>query len=89
MWGLKGEAAISDAVTELLSKVPPAFAFKAIGVAIGHHGVGRLLWKAGPPIGLAAVTGMDIAHSLLLGLGMIPGTSNDAQSRSAGVAANS
>jgi hypothetical protein len=58
----KGEVAINDAVTELLSKLPPAFAFTSIGAAIGHHGVGRLLWKAGPPNGPAAVTGMDIAH---------------------------
>ena len=58
----KGEAAISDAVTELLSKLPPAFAFTPIGAAIGHHGVGRLLWKAGPPNGPPAATGMDIAH---------------------------
>jgi hypothetical protein len=58
----KGEAAISNAVTELLSKLPPTFAFTLIGAAIGHHGVGRLLWKAGPPNGLPAITGMDIAH---------------------------
>jgi hypothetical protein len=58
----KGHAAISDAVTELLSKLPPTFAFTAIGPAVGHHGVGRLLWKAGPPDGPWAVTGMDIAH---------------------------
>lgn len=58
----KGEAAISDAVTDLLSKLPPTFAFTSIGAAIGHHGVGRLLWKAGPPNGPPAVTGMDIAH---------------------------
>ncbi|MET2831559.1 nuclear transport factor 2 family protein [Mesorhizobium shangrilense] len=58
----KGEAAIGDAVTELLSRLPPAFAFTPIGAAIGHHGVGRLLWKAGPPNGPPVVTGMDIAH---------------------------
>src|ERR1700684_1489663 len=58
----KGHAAISDAVTALLSTLPPAFVFTPVGVAIGHHGVGRLLWKAGPPNGPAAVTGMDIAH---------------------------
>ena len=58
----KGEAAISDAVTELLSKLPPAFAFRPIGAAIGHHGVGRLLWSAGPPNAPPAFTGMDIAH---------------------------
>jgi hypothetical protein len=58
----KGEAAISGAVTELLSKLPPAFAFAPIGPAIGHHDIGRLLWKAGLPNGTPAVTGMDIAH---------------------------
>ncbi len=58
----KGEAAIRDAVTELLSKLPPVFAFTPIGGAIGHHGVGRLLWNAGRPGGPPAVTGMDIAH---------------------------
>jgi SnoaL-like protein len=58
----KGEAAIRDAVTELLSELPPVFAFMPIGAAIGHHGVGRLLWRAGPPSGPPAFTGMDIAH---------------------------
>lgn len=58
----KGEAAISDAVTELLSKLPPTFVFTPINVAIGHHDVGRLLWKAGPPNGPTAATGLDIAH---------------------------
>ncbi|HEY1805110.1 MAG TPA: nuclear transport factor 2 family protein [Terracidiphilus sp.] len=58
----KGYSAISGAVTELLSTLPPAFVFSPIGVAIGHHGVGRLLWRAGPPNGATAVTGMDVAH---------------------------
>jgi hypothetical protein len=58
----KGHAAISDAVTSLLSTLPPTFGFTPVGVAIGHHSVGRLLWKAGPPNGPTAVTGMDIAH---------------------------
>jgi hypothetical protein len=58
----KGQAAISDAVGEVLSKLPPEFVFTPVGAAIGHHGVGRLLWKAGPPNGPPAVTGMDIAH---------------------------
>jgi hypothetical protein len=58
----EGQAAISNTVTDLLSKLPPTFAFTSIGPAIGHHGVGRLLWKAGPPNGLPAVTGIDIAH---------------------------
>ncbi|HXC78828.1 MAG TPA: nuclear transport factor 2 family protein, partial [Candidatus Acidoferrum sp.] len=59
---VEGQAAICDAVSELLSKLPPAFAFAAVGPAVGHHDVGRLLWKAGPPNGPPAVTGMDIAH---------------------------
>ena len=58
----EGQTAICDAVSELLSKLPPTFSFTPIGPAIGHHGVGRLLWKAGPSDGPAAVTGMDIAH---------------------------
>ena len=58
----EGLSAISNAVTDLLSKLPPTFAFTSIGLAIGHHGIGRLLWRAGPPNGLPAVTGMDIAH---------------------------
>src|SRR5579871_775036 len=35
----KAEVAINDAVTELLSKLPPALAFTSTGAAIGHHGV--------------------------------------------------
>ena len=58
----KGRSAISDAVNQLLSQLPPTFTFTPTGPAIGHHGVGRLLWKAGPPGGPTAVTGMDVAH---------------------------
>jgi ketosteroid isomerase-like protein len=58
----KGENAINDAVTALLSKLPPRFVFTPTGSAVGHHGVGRLLWQAGPPDGAAAATGMDVAH---------------------------
>jgi ketosteroid isomerase-like protein len=57
-----GESAINDAVTDLLSKLPATFAFTPTRPAIGHHGVGRLLWEAGPPGGPTAATGMDIAH---------------------------
>jgi hypothetical protein len=56
-----GEAAISAAVIELLSKLPPTFTFTPIGPAVGHHGIGRLRWKLGPPNAPPAVTGMDIA----------------------------
>jgi hypothetical protein len=59
---VKGHAAISAAVTALLASLPPEFAFVADGAAVGHHGVGRLRWQAGPPGGPVAVTGIDVAH---------------------------
>ncbi len=58
----EGEAATSGTVTDLLSKLPPTFAFTPRGPAVGHHGVGRLRWKAAPPDGPPAVTGLDVAH---------------------------
>jgi hypothetical protein len=58
----KGHAAISQAVTALLERLPPNFVFSAAGPAIGHHGIGRLKWRAGPPEGPFAVNGMDVAH---------------------------
>ena len=57
-----GHAAINEAVTLLLASLPPGFAFRSIGPAIGHHNIGRLKWQSGPPDGPPAVTGMDIAH---------------------------
>lgn len=57
-----GHAAISDAVTQILSSLPPGFVFTAIRPALAHNGVGRLQWRAGPPNGPAAVTGTDVAH---------------------------
>lgn len=59
---LEGHAVISDAVTRLLASLPPNFAFTAKGPALGHHGLGRLHWQAGPPNGLVAVNGMDVAQ---------------------------
>jgi hypothetical protein len=58
----EGHPAISEAVTRLLGNLPPDFAFTATGPALGHHGIGRLRWRAGPPNGPVAVTGMDIAR---------------------------
>ena len=58
----KGHAAISEAVTALLANLPPNFVFSAAGPAIGHHNIGRLKWRSGPPDGPAAFTGMDVAH---------------------------
>jgi SnoaL-like domain len=58
----KGHAAINEAVTTLLSSLPPSFVFRTLGPAVGHHGIGRLKWSSGPQGGPVAVTGMDIAH---------------------------
>ena len=58
----EGHAAISEAVTRLLSSLPPNFVFTSIGPALGHHDVGRLRWQAGPPGGPIAINGMDIAR---------------------------
>ena len=58
----KGHAAISEAVSALLTHLPPNFVFSAEGPAIGHHNIGRLRWRSGPPEGPPAVTGMDVAH---------------------------
>jgi hypothetical protein len=57
-----GHAAIGQAVDALLSSLPPTFVFTALGPAVGHHGVGRLRWQAGPPGGPVAVTGTDVAR---------------------------
>jgi hypothetical protein len=57
-----GHAAISGAVDALQASLPPDFAFTALGTAVGHHGVALLRWRAGPPGGPAAVTGMDVAQ---------------------------
>jgi hypothetical protein len=58
----EGHAAISEAVTRLLASLRPDFAFTASGPALGHHGIGRLRWQAGPPNGPVAVNGMDVAQ---------------------------
>jgi hypothetical protein len=57
-----GQKAISEAVDSLLVRLPADFVFSATGRAVGHHGVARLFWRAGPPGGPVAVTGTDVAH---------------------------
>jgi hypothetical protein len=57
-----GHDAIARAVDTLLTSLPPTFVFKAIGPAVGHHGLARLRWSAGPPQGPVAVTGTDVVH---------------------------
>jgi hypothetical protein len=58
----RGHAEINEAVTSLLASLPPGFVFRSIGLAIGHHNMGRLKWRSGPPGGPPVVTGMDIAQ---------------------------
>lgn len=59
---VRGHEAINTAVSELLAKMPPEFAFTPIrpALALGH--IVRLQWRSGPPDGPAAVTGTDVAH---------------------------
>jgi hypothetical protein len=57
-----GRKAISDAIDSLHRMLPPTFAFTAVGHAAGHNNAGRLFWRAGPPDGPAAITGVDVAH---------------------------
>ena len=56
-----GYEAISGAVEALYARLPPSFVFTASGPAVGHNGVARLHWRAGPPNGSTAVTGTDVA----------------------------
>jgi hypothetical protein len=57
-----GREAVSGSVGTLLKMLPPGTTFEAEGPAAGHHGLGRLRWRAvdssGKPLG---VTGTDIA----------------------------
>jgi len=57
-----GRDAINGAVDALIARLPPGFVFTPNGIAVGHHGLGRLTWRAGPPGGPAAVTGTDVAQ---------------------------
>jgi hypothetical protein len=57
-----GHDAINEAVETLLSSLPAEFAFTANGPAVGHHGIPRLRWSAGPANRPAVVTGTDVAH---------------------------
>ena len=59
---VRGHEAIAQAVADLLGHLPPQFVFAPIRPALGHHGLGRLQWRSGPPEGPAAVTSTDVAH---------------------------
>jgi hypothetical protein len=57
-----GWDAVSDSVGALLKMLPPGTTFEPEGPAAGHHGLGRLRWRAvdssGKPLG---TRGTDIA----------------------------
>jgi SnoaL-like domain len=57
-----GRDAICGAVDALIARLPPEFAFVPIGIAVGHHGLGRLAWRAASPGGAAVVTGTDVVQ---------------------------
>jgi hypothetical protein len=58
----RGHVAICDAVSALLASLPANFAFIPAAPAVGHHGVGRINWRSGPPGAPPAVTGTDVAR---------------------------
>jgi hypothetical protein len=57
-----GLDAICDAVDALIARLPPEFVFTQNGIAVGHHGLGRLTWRAGPPGRPAAMSGTDVVY---------------------------
>jgi hypothetical protein len=54
-----GREAISDSIDALLGRIGPEARFEATGDAVGHHGMGRLVWKSGPITGTDVVTVRD------------------------------
>lgn len=57
-----GRSAISDVAGALLKQFGPDFSFVPEGVAVGHHGLGYLKWRAGPANGPVVVSGVDAAE---------------------------
>jgi len=57
-----GQAAISDVAGALLEQFGPDFSFVADGIAVGHHGLGYLKWRAGPANGPVIVRGVDVVQ---------------------------
>jgi hypothetical protein len=57
-----GHEAISDSIGALLETLPKGMMFAPEGPAVGHHGVGRLRWRATSANGvIGQVSGTDIA----------------------------
>ncbi len=59
---VQGHDAIARAVSELIHSLPADFTFSPIRPGLGHHNLGRLQWRVGPPDGPAAMTGTDVVH---------------------------
>ena len=57
-----GRDAICGAVEALIARLPPKVVFTPVGIAVGHHGLGRLAWQAAPPGGAAVLTGTDVVQ---------------------------
>lgn len=58
---IAGAEAISASIGALLARLPPDTLFVPIAPAAGHHGVGKLLWRAETGGVPGPVTGTDIA----------------------------
>jgi hypothetical protein len=52
---VRGRSEISSVAGRLLEQFGPDFTFVPTGVALGHHGLARLAWQAGPKSGPVAV----------------------------------
>ena len=59
---VRGRSEIAGVAGQLLEQFGPDFAFVPTGTALGHHGLARLAWQAGPKNGPVAVTGADVAE---------------------------
>lgn len=57
-----GHAEIKLTIGALLRDFPPNFVFAADGQGVGHHGMARLRWRAGPVDGPPTVTGTDVVQ---------------------------
>ena len=59
---VRGHEAINDAVTALLSQMPPEVSFTAVRPALLLGDIARLQWRSGAQGSPAAVTGTDVAR---------------------------
>jgi len=57
-----GRAAISAVAGALLDQFGSTFRFVPIGQAVGHHGLGHILWHGRPAEDQTIVTGADVAE---------------------------